>query len=298
LYDELALESILHGKAQELFCYLLLCRDKPHSRDQLATLFWGDCTTAQSRKNLRQALWQLQAGLNSKHIRPDCLIVETEWIQLNSHADLWLDVAAFEQAYVDAEGVSGYQLTCENGVALEEAASLYKSDLLPGNYQDWCVFERERLQNVYISMLDKLMCYCEANSEYEKAITHGTRILSLDCAREQTHRRIMRLHYLSGDRTAALRQFERCAATLDLELGVKPETKTLSLYESIRKDLLDEVVLASKTSGAPSLPPTSISAAIIGLRQLRTALYDIERLLINVTQSSEKEKPPISSRLR
>jgi hypothetical protein len=41
----------------ELFCYLLLHRNKPHPRELLATVFWPECTTVQSRKCLRQALW-------------------------------------------------------------------------------------------------------------------------------------------------------------------------------------------------------------------------------------------------
>ena len=57
--------SGLHaGKLQELLCYLLLNRKGVHSREALASLFWGDCDTARSKKNLRQALWQLQSALN------------------------------------------------------------------------------------------------------------------------------------------------------------------------------------------------------------------------------------------
>src|SRR4051794_28608068 len=60
-------EQVLHGldarKVQELFTYLLLHRGRPQSREGLAGLLWGDHSTTQSRKNLRQALWQLQAAL-------------------------------------------------------------------------------------------------------------------------------------------------------------------------------------------------------------------------------------------
>jgi len=40
---------------------------------------------------------------------------------------------------------------------LQEAVRLSYADLLEGWYQDWCLYERERLQNIYLLILDKLM---------------------------------------------------------------------------------------------------------------------------------------------
>ncbi len=65
-------EQVLDGfdarKVQELFCYLLLHRDHSLPRETLASLLWPDTTTAQSKKNLRQALWQLQSALGSLYL--------------------------------------------------------------------------------------------------------------------------------------------------------------------------------------------------------------------------------------
>jgi DNA-binding SARP family transcriptional activator len=52
-------------KAQEIFCYLLLHRDRSHSREVVAGLLWGDTTTEHSKTYLRKALWQLQTMLES-----------------------------------------------------------------------------------------------------------------------------------------------------------------------------------------------------------------------------------------
>jgi hypothetical protein len=64
----------------------------------------------------------------------------------------------------------------------------------------------------------------------------------------------MHLQYKAGDRTGALRQFERCIAALDEELGVKPERRTQSLYEQIRSDVLDEIAPADGQVPAATLP--------------------------------------------
>src|SRR5258708_32118375 len=87
--DEQVLEGVDARKVQELFCYLLLHRDHALSRETLASLLWPETTTALSKKNLRQTLWQLQSALGSQHgsLSYRVLIVELEWIRLNPEAD-------------------------------------------------------------------------------------------------------------------------------------------------------------------------------------------------------------------
>lgn len=239
---EQVLTSLRPGKVQELFCYLLLYRDRPHHRELLADALFGGGASVRSRKCLRQALWQLQAILVSetRGAGHTVLLVEPNWLQVNPDADLWLDVAEFEEAFSLGHGVVGQELDSEVAQALQNAAQLYHGDLLEGWYQDWCVYERGRLQQMYLAMLDKLMDYCEAQEEYESGLVYGGSGLRYDRARERTHRRLMRLYYLSGDRTGALRQYERCLEALEKELSVRPDTRTAALYQRIRADQLGD----------------------------------------------------------
>ncbi len=225
-------------KVQELFAYLLLHRARPHHREILADVLWNDSPSAQSRKCLRQALWRLQALLGSHTDPPSArvLLVERDWIQLNPDADVWSDVAEFEEALDRVQGAAGHRLDARRARIVDSAIHLYQGDLLEGWYQDWCVYERERLQQIYLVMLDKLMEYCEARHDYESALMYGSLVLRHEPARERTHRRLMRFHYLSGDRTSALRQYDRCVLALRQELGVRPARRTTALYERIRED--------------------------------------------------------------
>jgi len=54
-----------------LLCYLLLNRHRPHCRERLAAIFWGECATDVSRKHLSQALWRLRQCLGSVGARAD-----------------------------------------------------------------------------------------------------------------------------------------------------------------------------------------------------------------------------------
>jgi len=93
------LEGLHAGKPLELFCYLLLHRDRFHSREALASLLWGNFTTVQSKKYLRQVLWQLQTLFYNGGGSGDVLLVTRDSVRFNSASGTWLDVAVFEKAY-------------------------------------------------------------------------------------------------------------------------------------------------------------------------------------------------------
>ena len=59
-------------------------------------------------------------------------------------------------------------------------------------------------------------------------------LLRTDCTHDRTHRQLMQLYALTGDRSMALRQFEQCRAALAQEFGVPPTEVTLALFEQSR----------------------------------------------------------------
>jgi DNA-binding SARP family transcriptional activator len=209
-------------------------------------------------------------------------------VSINPSADFWLDVDLFETAYARADGLHGHELDDTAATALSDAVELYKGDLLGGCYQGWCLCERRRLQDMYLSALYKLMCHWEARGDYEASIFHGKSILRCDSAQERTHRRLMRLHYLTGDRTAALRQYEQCVCALREELGVKPAQSTVSLYEQIRADQLDGAagVPIGEIAGLRTIPHPS--AIVADLKYFGVILGDLQRRVYQNMQALEE----------
>jgi DNA-binding SARP family transcriptional activator len=274
-------------KAQELFSYLLLYRDRPHSRETLADLLWGTTSTSQSKSYLRKTLWQIQSTLEgpSQGRSHSILLVEPEWVQVNPGAALWLDVDVFERAFALVKGRPGRELGVRSIQALHRAVEVYRGDLLEGCYQDWCIYERERLQHLFLIILEKLMGYSEAHQQFEVGQTFATRILRYDRARERTHRRLMRLYYLAGDRTSALRQFQRCAEALDEELGVRPSKRTLALYQQICADHMEDVVLGGESIHETAVP--TLPAVLTRLRQLHGLLAEAQNQVLQDIQVVE-----------
>ncbi|MCE7990100.1 MAG: hypothetical protein DYG89_53830 [Caldilinea sp. CFX5] len=279
-------------RAEELLCYLLLYRNRLHEREKLATLLWPDLAPAQSKRYLRQLLWQLQSALNHT-VQPASHLLHTEHDRLgiNQDAAYQLDIQIFETAFASVVDQAGRNLCVQQVDQLRQAIALYQGDLLEGWYQDWCILERDRLQNMYLAMLDKLLGYSEAHHAYEAGLTYGVEILRYDRAREQTHRQLMRLYYLAGNRTAALHQFEMCAATLREELDVVPTASTVALYQQISNEQLRPPALSANPPA--QLPPhgdTPTQNALQQLEQIQISLGQLQAqvssLLENLRQTT------------
>lgn len=279
----------LSAKALEMFCYLLLYRDRPHTREALAAALWSDTSAERAQKYLRQTLWQLQTVLE-RHAHPEGqagsdivgdttsskngdtgsdsaafvggaqFLLAPGWIRVNPHAAWWLDIEGLEQAYRLCRELPGDTLTAEQAGLLEAAVALYRGDLLETWHQDWCIYERERLQLTYLALLDKLVAYCTAQRLYARGIDYAQRILRCDIARESTYQELMRLHYLSGDRTTALREYARCVQALKREFDLPPMQATVALYEQIRAERLVEWQTEKQPEKQPEKRSTPLAA--------------------------------------
>jgi|HigsolmetaAR201D_1030396.scaffolds.fasta_scaffold10297_2 DNA-binding SARP family transcriptional activator len=262
-------------KAQELLCYLLLHRQRPHARETLANVFWSNTPTAQSRANLRKTLWQLQIMLGEP-LADELIQIEAEWVQIKENSWFCLDVALLEQALAAVHNCCGEQMSESDAQLVSQAVMHYRGDLLEGWYHDWCLFERERLQSIYLALLDRLMGYCEQHQEYERGLAYGTELLRYDRTREQTYCRMMRLQARAGNRASALREYERCVDVLADELGIAPSVATTELYMCIRDNLaLDD----EPKHSADTIATGSLQQVLTNLRMLQLSVAQISQTL-------------------
>jgi two-component SAPR family response regulator len=209
------------------------------------------------------------------------LLADSAWVSLNADANVVMDVAEMESAFSTVCEVPGISFDTGTSNMVRDATLLYRGNLLEGWYHDWCLFERERLQTIYLILLDKLMGYFEARGEYESGIVYGHRILQVDRARERTHRNLMRLYALSGDRTSGLRQYDHCFVALRDELDVEPATRTRDLAAQIRADQIPDSLARPISLAAVSSQDyqTSLLDVSMHLTQVRSELSDVAEQL-------------------
>lgn len=284
--------SGLSAKALELLCYLLLHRERGHTREALADILWPQALDSISKKYLRQAIWQLHSTLadRQKNAGPEpLLILRPGWVRVNPKAGWWLDVAAFEKAYDISRDTAGKELTDSQAQALEKAVTLYRGDLTEAWDQDWCIYERDRLQLTYLTMLEQLMGHCEARRRYAKGVAYGQCILRYDPARECTYRHLMRLYYRAGDRTTALRQYDSCRAAMAKHLSLEPSRGTVTLYQQIRADCLEGNGPVTAAFPRPVGEPGG--DLLLGLY---TRLDDVQASLVALERQVQQELASIS----
>jgi len=258
-------------KAQGLLAYLALPRGVTHPRDQLASLLWGDMRQEQARTNLRQTLFNLRKVLPGS--ATESLHQDGPYVALDP-ATVDVDVATFEASVMRG--------TPE---ALAQAAAVYRGDLLEGlavheaPFEDWLMAERERLRELALEALAKLLAQQRAAGDIEAAVRTAVRLIALDPLLETVHRTLMRLYVELGRRAAALRQYQLCVGVLERELGVEPEAETRQLYQDIlgsseRQGIAlrgaQANILAPPASGpVPTAPTTPGGAPASGAARIR-----------------------------
>ena len=279
-----AFEVLLNGvpitdfesnKDRALLAYLAVESERPHPREKLATLFWPQQTDKKARGNLRHSLSKLRKligdrGVDGEGVPDKFLLVSRQTIQFNQDSDSWLDVVEFNELLGSNESVG----------QIEEAVSLYRGEFLDGccpadslEFDEWVLFKREQFHRQALTALHRLAEYYEHLGQYERAIPFAWQQVELEPWREEGHRQLMHLLAFTGQRSAALAQYEACCAILETELSVPPAGETTSLYEKIRDGEIGlmatavAVPLSQDVSEKgiespipkPALTPTSIS---------------------------------------
>lgn len=218
--------EIPRRKVWALLIYLAMTGETQR-RDALATLLWPTYAQSEARTALTRHLSELrkisaQGFLNSSR----------ETVALTGA--IWLDVAEFQQLVADC--------TDSDCLArLTAAVALYRDDFLRGftlpdspDFDEWQFFQTEGLRQHLAVALERLSLLHSQHSNYEAAIPHARRWLALDPLHEPAHRHLMHLLADSGQRSAALHQYETCCRLLAAELKVVPDSATVALAEQIR----------------------------------------------------------------
>jgi DNA-binding SARP family transcriptional activator len=229
--DGRVLDPLTLRAARSLFAFLVLNRDRAHTRDLLAGTFWPDFDEPRARRRLSQALWQTQRALGEDDGQR-YIIGTADTVRFNPEAEFWLDVDEFTAAIEEADSPDRDAETD----ALERAVDLYRGDLLAGFYDDWLFADQDRFRTSFLSALERLADLAVARSDYESGLLHARRLAQENEFDEEAHRRVMRIAVLLGRHNEALRQFEECRRILAEELGAEPSAETVELYEATLAD--------------------------------------------------------------
>ncbi len=192
-------------KTGGLLAYLVLYRDRVHSRDTLLDLFWSDSNVTAARNSLSVALNSLRQQFEPPATPGsgplgEFLIADRNTVRLRADA-LSSDVLDFESAVAAA---SHHAISeCEG---LLQAERLYRGELLPGYFDDWVIAERERLAALYLQVLHRLTTAFLEQGNRDRAVEFLHRATRVDPLDDETSRLMTLLtHPIKSHNTGNLR---------------------------------------------------------------------------------------------
>ena len=204
----------------------LAAERRPVARDFLAALFWPDALPAKGRANLSRELHNLA------QILPDCWELNRQAVAFAPSASTIVDVDRLVQLEMQERW--------------EETAVLLGGEFLEGlvlddnlEFENWLLNERERWRSRAEIILKQVIEGLTRRGRYPAALRYARHLLRFAPWDEETHRQMMRFLAWTGQRGAALHQFELCQQVLWEELAVEPATETVTLYQQIKQGQLD-----------------------------------------------------------
>ncbi len=209
----------------------LLALAGPQPRDRVAAWLWPQVPLRNANLTLRQRLFKLRQQLQHP-------LVDSGQV-LRLAADVKVD-ASMQPPPQDGELLGGLDF----------------GDL--DTFDAWLTEQRDALELRRLDGLAGEAARLEARGALAQAIALSEHIISRRPALEHAWRRLMRLHYLRGDRVAAVSVFERFEQQVCKELGLQPAPETLALLDTVER--LPVVTAATAATAAmPALLPAALT---------------------------------------
>ena len=195
----------------------MLVLDGPAPRSRVAVQLWPDADPEGARNNLRQRLFRLRRTAARDVVMADDVLRLADGIGHDLEPPA--DGADDKPPTADGELLGGLDYA--------DCAEL----------GDWVDSARERWRAARSQALAAIADGLEARRELAQALVYAEHLLAADPLAEPAHRRVMRLHYLRGERAAARAAYKRLRRLLDGELGAAPDRETRELAALIERSV-------------------------------------------------------------
>ena len=200
----------LPTSAQRLVAYLAL-QERPLQRSYVAGVLWTDSSTAHSMGSLRSSLWRLH-DLGR-------LVVEVVGQQLRLSNNVAVDA---RRTMHTARLIDRREPSTDSLSEADFADLIDSGELLPDWYEDWVVFERERLRQMRLHALETLSIKLAESRRFALAIEAALAAVQAEPLRDSAHRALIGAHLMEGNRCEALRHYNVYTDVMRRELNIKP----------------------------------------------------------------------------
>jgi DNA-binding SARP family transcriptional activator len=178
----------------------------PSHRCVVAGSLWPKVPEPQALASLRTGVWRMN------RLAPG--VLETVGDQLRLSLSIWIDSAAQERAI---DGVLSGHVMDDSALRI-----LCQPELLSGWYDDWVLFERERLNQLRLHALEvaaRLFAEC---GRLDVALRLALEAVRAEPLRETANGVLISVYLAEGNVSDAVHQFGAFRELLGRELGLEP----------------------------------------------------------------------------
>lgn len=193
---------------QRLLAFLAL--RGPAHRCVVAGTLWPDVPESQALASLRTGMWRMNRVLPG--------VVITDGVRLSTAPAVQVDSREQElfTTYLLRDHVEDQQWI-DDGLHV-----LWQGELLPGWYDDWVVFERERLNQLRLHALEHTATLLVRRGRLGTALQLALEAVRTEPLRETANGVLMSVYLAEGNVVDAIHQFDTFRHVLWRELGLEP----------------------------------------------------------------------------
>jgi DNA-binding SARP family transcriptional activator len=230
-------DSEWKSKRSKALIKLLVAQDgQKVPRDIIIETLWPGPSSESNRQTLNSMLHRVRKLLEQDagpEKSDSCILQEGNLIGLNNDT-VWTDVGEFLSRIETAVRMKHGNERKKSVEEYEKAFTLYRGDFLAEDlYEDWAGEARDRLRLVCFKALEDAAEISDSLGDKSKAALLYEKLFHADPCSEKACCWLMSWHLAAGQRSEAIRTYERCQRALSKELDVEPDARTKTLYRSI-----------------------------------------------------------------
>ena len=205
-------------KTEALFYYLVV--NKQATRDELATLLWGEYSDRVAKKYLRNAMYRIRKAFGidvvispQKHI-----VIINPKVKLDTDLDIFL--------YEEPDGIKSYSGEFLRGFLVKDAE----------NFVEWTRVKADFFRELYVEKLYRLIQENLSKENGENIEHYAKLIIRADEFDERVYRILMKFYADKGAFNKAINIYKKLSNILEKELSITPDANTKDLYSKILEE--------------------------------------------------------------
>jgi two-component system LytT family response regulator len=211
-------------KTRELFAFLLYNQGRDISKEELLDKLWSEYDPEKAIRQLYNGIYHIRKALGEYGIERALISIDSSYNMKLGPVNY--DVRRFYEL--------GKNIPAESLETLEEMEALYMGDYLESEDYLWADFERERLEKLYLQCLIKLSAQYIGKKRFDKAENKLIKAYVKNPYEENVTELLLRLYAQTGEKSKAVKHFNKYSKLLEEELGINPPDRFYELCRTVK----------------------------------------------------------------